>query len=76
MMRTQPKPSCILCGAEGRTLYHGLRDELAGTPGQWSLKRCSQVACGLVWLDPAPVAEDLASAYREYYTHDRPSAPT
>jgi SAM-dependent methyltransferase len=31
------------------------------------VSRCS--GCGLVWLDPQPVPEDVAKLYRTYYTH-------
>ncbi len=35
----------------------------------WNLKACSDKACGLVWLDPMPLVEDLPKAYANYYTH-------
>jgi 2-polyprenyl-3-methyl-5-hydroxy-6-metoxy-1,4-benzoquinol methylase len=50
-------------------LYVGLRDRLFSAPGAWTLKRCAQPCCGLVWLDPAPLEEDLGLAYQTYYTH-------
>jgi SAM-dependent methyltransferase len=51
------------------TLYDGLEDVLSDAPGQWCVKRCSEAACGLVWLDPFPLKEDLSQAYGTYYTH-------
>ncbi len=30
---------------------------------------CSNRACGLLWLNPMPVAEDIHEAYGNYYTH-------
>ncbi|GLI39398.1 methyltransferase domain-containing protein [Geobacter hydrogenophilus] len=68
-IRTEPKPDCILCGQHGDVLYVDLRDRLFGVPGEWALKKCPNAGCGLVWLDPAPLKEDLWKAYATYYTH-------
>ncbi len=65
----------MLCGAEGRPLYPGLRDRLFAAPGVWSLSRCPGNGCGLIWLDPMPIAEDIAAAYAEYYTHAEGELP-
>ena len=35
----------------------------------WNLKQCSNPKCGLIWLDPMPVKEDMGQAYANYYTH-------
>ena len=69
-IRTRPYPACCLCGATGMELYAGLEDRLFSAPGKWNLKRCPNSGCGLVWLDPMPVEEDLPLAYQNYYTHD------
>jgi SAM-dependent methyltransferase len=69
-MRTQPRPHCYLCGAEGSSLYRHLNDALFGVPGEWSLRQCPDRACGLIWLDPMPVEEDIGLAYHGYHTHD------
>jgi 2-polyprenyl-3-methyl-5-hydroxy-6-metoxy-1,4-benzoquinol methylase len=58
-----------LCGAPGVPLYQDLRDELFCAPGTWSLSKCSARGCGLLWLDPMPIAADLPLAYENYYTH-------
>ncbi|MBI1824728.1 MAG: class I SAM-dependent methyltransferase [Nitrospirae bacterium] len=63
------QPTCILCGGEGTFLYQGLRDALFRAPGFWSLKKCINLKCRLVWLDPLPKKEELAKAYRNYHTH-------
>ena len=34
------------------------------------MKRCPNPECGLVWLNPMPLEEDLPLAYQNYYTHD------
>ncbi|MBN2006825.1 MAG: class I SAM-dependent methyltransferase [Anaerolineae bacterium] len=68
-IRTRPRPQCYLCGAEGKSLYQGLPDGLFGSGGKWNIKRCQNPECGLLWLDPMPIEEDIALAYRDYYTH-------
>jgi len=68
-IRTDPKPRCLLCGVEGVGLYQDLGDPYFGAPGRWDVKRCPSPGCGLIWLDPAPLAEDLHLAYQQYFTH-------
>lgn len=60
-------PSCSSCKSAGVPLYGGLRDQTFGSPGEWSLSRCPR--CGLVWLDPRPVPDEIGKVYQEYYTH-------
>jgi len=69
-IRTRPEPTCELCGAHGVLLYENLADQLYAAPGSWNLKRCPAPDCGLIWLDPMPLEEDLPLAYRDYFTHD------
>lgn len=73
-IRTHACPECYLCGARGNELYGGLTDRLFGAPGVWNLKQCPDAGCGLTWLDPMPVEEDIALAYRSYYTHQSDDA--
>jgi 2-polyprenyl-3-methyl-5-hydroxy-6-metoxy-1,4-benzoquinol methylase len=77
-MRTVPRPNCKLCGSTGEVLHADLRDRLFSAPGTWQLKRCSNAACGLLWLDPEASEEDVGLLYQGYYTHgasgDRKSA--
>jgi SAM-dependent methyltransferase len=68
-IRVAAKPVCLLCGSLGRLAHEHLRDRFFGSPGEWTLRRCANRDCGFVWLDPMPVAEDLALAYERYYTH-------
>jgi 2-polyprenyl-3-methyl-5-hydroxy-6-metoxy-1,4-benzoquinol methylase len=68
-IRTRPQPQCILCGGSGAPLYRGLCDRLEGVPGEWSHRRCTAPACGLVWLDPMPLPEELGRLYASYFTH-------
>ena len=68
-MRLEPVTHCYLCGRPGRKLYRGLRDELYGATGTWSIDRCSCATCGLMWLNPRPIESDILEIYSNYYTH-------
>ncbi len=67
-----PAPHCALCGRSGDILYAALSDRLFDVGGTWDIKRCSDVRCGLAWLDPRPLESDLQKLYSNYFTH----APT
>ena len=73
-IRTRPCPDCPLCGTRGDPLYRGLKDRLFGVPGEWRLKKCFNPDCGLIWLDPRPVLEDIGKLYSRYFTHTAPPA--
>ena len=47
---------------------------LFGAPGEWSLRRCTNHHCLLLWLDPQPIEEDIGRAYAKYYTHQSRTA--
>ncbi len=64
-----PRGQCALCGGQGVVAYSGLDDRLFGAAGSWTLKKCADRTCGLFWLDPMPLTEDLWKAYLKYYTH-------
>ena len=68
-IRTRPCPNCYLCGRPGQLLYEHLADRLFGAPGTWNFRRCPGSDCGLLWLDPLPIEEDIGKAYTKYYTH-------
>lgn len=76
VIRTNPCPHCRVCGARGKILYEGLRDCLFGAPGVWNFKQCPNPGCGLIWLDPMPLKEDIGIAYQHYYTHHDISTPS
>jgi 2-polyprenyl-3-methyl-5-hydroxy-6-metoxy-1,4-benzoquinol methylase len=69
-MRTRPRPYCCLCRAKGNPLHLHLTDDLFGVPGEWSFRQCPDRACGLIWLDPMPLEEDIGLAYQSYHTHE------
>ena len=68
-VRTRSCPDCYICSTKGVMLYRGLQDRLFGAPGRWNLKKCSNPECGLVWVDPMPIEEDIGKMYKTYYTH-------
>ena len=68
-VRTRPRPTCPLCGQPGRVRHERLRDLLYGVDGLWTLRECPSAGCGLMWLDPIPVPEDVPLLYVRYYTH-------
>lgn len=68
-IRVGPRPCCPVCGAAGCEIYTGLRDRLFSAPGEWRAVRCSAPACGVLWLDPTPLEDDLPRAYSGYFTH-------
>lgn len=70
-IRSQTKPNCSCCGSSGTYLYQGLQDRLFAAQGIWNLKHCNNKQCELLWLDPAPISEDLPIAYQNYYTHGK-----
>jgi len=72
-IRVEEARSCLLCGNEGNLLYRGMRDFLFGAPGFWSLMQCPN--CGLVWLNPRPLPDDIGKLYSQYYTHQIPEHP-
>ncbi len=68
-IRSAPAPRCPVCGEPGAPLYDELTDKLYGAPGRWRMRRCSGPGCRTLWLDPAPLEEDVGLAYQRYYTH-------
>ena len=69
LIRTKPEPICKCCQSEGTYIYRNLKDRLFGVKGEWHLKKCNNINCGLIWQDPMPIEEDLGIAYQTYYTH-------
>jgi 2-polyprenyl-3-methyl-5-hydroxy-6-metoxy-1,4-benzoquinol methylase len=69
-IRAFANPACYVCAAEGIPAYANLRDRISTAEGKWNYKRCTNVECGLWWLDPMPYQEDIGRAYEDYFTHD------
>jgi 2-polyprenyl-3-methyl-5-hydroxy-6-metoxy-1,4-benzoquinol methylase len=70
MIRIEARDRCLVCGNEGIVLHGDVPDLLLGTPGRWRIVRCRTDHCRMLWLNPRPVAEDLASLYEGYLTHE------
>ncbi len=70
LLRTEPRPRCPACSTSGIAHYRDLDDAVWGVPGSWTVARCPREPCGMLWLDPAPIASDLARAYLRYQTHE------
>ena len=66
---TEMASACYVCGNPGRLLYRDCVDHLFGTPGTWAFRKCDNADCGIVWLDPRPVADEIGKVYHNYYTH-------
>ncbi|MCC7355251.1 MAG: class I SAM-dependent methyltransferase [Anaerolineae bacterium] len=64
--------TCDLCGADAPAPVAQVRDRVLGLTHAFRLVRC--VSCGLVYLDPRPVTEDLTAYYppEEYYAYRPP----
>jgi 2-polyprenyl-3-methyl-5-hydroxy-6-metoxy-1,4-benzoquinol methylase len=60
---------CDCCGSSGRVLYHDMHDMLFAAPGSWRVMACSGPNCGLMWLSPRPLEQDIGKLYLSYYTH-------
>ncbi|MGA4643629.1 class I SAM-dependent methyltransferase [Limisphaera sp. 4302-co] len=73
LLRSVPVPNCLICGRPGRRLYDNLADRSFQAPGRWGFLLCENPDCGLAWLDPQPIPEDLSAAYTGYYTHAQPA---
>ncbi len=69
IIETESKSTCLVCAQPGRLLYDKLTDKLFRSTGEWTLKKCVNKECGLVWLDPAPRESELWKLYANYYTH-------
>ena len=52
-----------------------MTDRLFNVPGSWTIDKCTNIKCGLLWLNPMPVTEDLAKLYESYYTHTHITQP-
>src|ERR1700683_353243 len=73
LIRAAVRPDCFVCGANGAALYEDLTDRFFGASGHWNFLKCSDRECGMGWLDPMPIEQDIWKAYRNYYTHHDPA---
>ena len=67
MIKLEPVQQCPLCGSlHKKTVYKRLEDRLFKCEGEWILVSC--LSCGLVFLDPRPVPDDLSKTYTLSYS--------
>lgn len=66
-IHTKLVPTCISCGGIGNMLYSELSDRLYQVPGKWNIFVCPN--CGMAWINPSPLEEDISNLYESYYTH-------
>jgi|TARA_B110000240_G_C13451305_1_gene432622 2-polyprenyl-3-methyl-5-hydroxy-6-metoxy-1,4-benzoquinol methylase len=66
---THALPACPLCGCEGTSVHTEMFDRMFKAPGKWSMSKCDNSSCGLLWLNPMPNDDELWKIYVEYYTH-------
>jgi 2-polyprenyl-3-methyl-5-hydroxy-6-metoxy-1,4-benzoquinol methylase len=59
-----------MCGAAGKPLHRDLLDETGAAPGRWSISRCPDPSCGMLWLDPAPTAMDTSLTRPRFATDE------
>ena len=74
-IKTTSMEYCYLCDSKGNKLYRGIKDRLFGVIGTWNIDKCSNNDCGLLWLNPIPITEDLPKLYETYYTHEQTASP-
>jgi len=72
-IQCEVKPLCDLCGSVGVVVQSGIADPDGHLDGSWSFQRCNNEACGVYWLDPAPLPEEMWKAYATYHTHSKKS---
>ena len=68
-IRCRTRTHCPNCSKFGVRLHEGLQDYLFEARGMYGFRRCPDRVCGMVWLDPTPIEEDLGKLYETYYTH-------
>lgn len=62
--------NCTICASPGTILYDCLTDRSTVSSLRWTLMRCGNERCRLIWINPTPGPDELANAYGGvYYTH-------
>ncbi len=73
-MMEEKKPTCTVCKSSGYNIYDNLSDVTFSAQGTWSLYRCLNQKCAVVWLQPTPDYLEIASFYSRYYTQQEQTA--
>lgn len=69
-VRVRELPTCPICHGAGKVLHEGVKDGFGLAEGSWRFRRCTAASCRHIWLDPAPLAEDLPKVYERYPVHE------
>ncbi len=67
LINTKNQTNCPACEESGSRLYNNASDYYFNSPDSWSISRCPK--CETLWLDPAPLPEEIGKAYANYHTH-------
>ncbi len=65
---------CLLCGAVTQPVLTQARDNRFGSPGDWTILRCTE--CGLEQTSPRPTGPELKTLYETYYNYGGESGTT
>ncbi len=65
---------CLLCGAATQPVLTQVRDNRFGSPGEWTILRCTE--CGLEQTSPRPTGPELKTLYETYYNYGGESGTT
>ena len=69
-VRVRELPTCPICHGAGKVLHDDVKDGFGLAEGSWRFRVCDASTCRHVWLDPAPVVEDLPKVYDRYPVHE------
>lgn len=72
-IKTEPVPTCAVCGVKGEARLQDCSDRLTGIPGTWNFLECP--VCHSLWLNPCPVEADIPLLYPENYGFTRTLGP-
>lgn len=65
---TESVEKCPVCQGNGEVYYASLKDRLYHAQGKWSFSCC--IDCGILWMNPRPLASEINKLYQEYFTHN------
>ena len=75
-IKTKSRNACPVCGNKGSMLYKDMQDYFLSTPGLWTINKCSNNSCSMLWLNPMPLEEEIWKAYQAYHTHSNANKKT
>lgn len=75
-IKTYYKNNCYLCQSSSTNLYQDLEEILGIVSGKWNLRQCNNKDCGLVWVDPCPIEQEIGKLYPATYFNEYGSENT